>query len=90
MGGDPVWVPEEHRAITQLANGANHLVTLLRSPLTCSTLRALNILKRLLGSLLFAALDNSLRSGDSALTGPVVLGMLGLLLCNGCDQRGFR
>lgn len=79
MGGDPVWVPEEHRALyhAALANGANHLVTLVAQSIDLLHAAGVEHPQRLLGPLLFAALDNSLRSGDSALTGPVVRGDAG-------------
>lgn len=79
MGGDPVWVPEEHRALyhAALANGANHLVTLVAQSIDLLRAAGVEHPQRLLGPLLFAALDNSLRSGDSALTGPVVRGDAG-------------
>ena len=79
MGGDPVWVPEEHRALyhAALANGANHLVTLVAQSIDLLHAAGVEQPERLLSPLLFAALDNSLRSGDSALTGPVVRGDAG-------------
>jgi predicted short-subunit dehydrogenase-like oxidoreductase (DUF2520 family) len=79
MGGEPEWVPEEVRALyhTALAHGANHLVTLVAQAL--ELLRTAGVAEpgRLLGPLLGAALDNSLRSGDAALTGPVARGDAG-------------
>ena len=79
MGGDPVWVPEEHRALyhAALANGANHLVTLVAQSVDLLSAAGVEHPQRLLGPLLYAALDNTLRSGDSALTGPVVRGDAG-------------
>ena len=80
MGGEPVWVEEAHRALyhAALAHGANHLVTLdrpgdagaarrpgSRRPTGCSR------------PLVSAALDNALRAGDAALTGPVARGDAG-------------
>ncbi|GAA0675304.1 hypothetical protein GCM10010193_30370 [Kitasatospora atroaurantiaca] len=79
MGGEPEWVPEEVRPLyhTALAHGANHLVTLVAQAL--ELLRTAGVAEpgRLLGPLLGAALDNSLRSGDAALTGPVARGDTG-------------
>ncbi|MER5640840.1 DUF2520 domain-containing protein [Kitasatospora sp. NPDC002227] len=79
MGGEPEWVPEDVRALyhTALAHGANHLVTLVAQAL--ELLRTAGVAEpgRLLGPLLGAALDNSLRSGDAALTGPVARGDAG-------------
>ncbi len=79
MGAEPQWVEEEHRVLyhAALANGANHLVTLVAQ--SADLLRASGIENpaRLLGPLLGAALDNALRSGDAALTGPVARGDAG-------------
>lgn len=79
MGGDPVWVPEQHRALyhAALANGANHLVTLVAQSIDLLEVAGVEHPQRLLEPLLFAALDNALRAGDSALTGPVVRGDAG-------------
>lgn len=79
MGGDPVWVPEEHRSLyhAALANGANHLVTLVAQSIDLLKVAGVEDPQRLLGPLLYAALDNTLRSGDAALTGPVVRGDAG-------------
>jgi len=79
MGGDPVWVPEENRTLyhAALANGANHLVTLVAQSIDLLKLAGVEDPQRLLGPLLYAALDNTLRSGDQALTGPVVRGDAG-------------
>ncbi len=80
LGGKPMWVPEERRALyhAALAHGANHLVTLVA--------QARELLAAAAGDdaaydaddtlrpLLTAALDNALREGDAALTGPMVRG----------------
>lgn len=80
LGGTPMWVPEERRALyhAALAHGANHLVTLVA--------QARELLAAAAGDdaaydaddtlrpLLTAALDNALREGDTALTGPMVRG----------------
>jgi predicted short-subunit dehydrogenase-like oxidoreductase (DUF2520 family) len=80
LGGRPMWVPEERRALyhAALAHGANHLVTLVT--------QARELLAAAAGDdatydpadtlrpLLTAALDNALREGDAALTGPMVRG----------------
>ncbi len=79
MGGEPVWVPEEARALyhAALAHGSNHLVTLVAQ--TLDLLRAAGVADpaRLVGPLLTASLDNVLRAGDAALTGPVSRGDAG-------------
>ncbi len=76
MGGEPVWLTEEQRPVwhAALAHGANHLTTLVAS--AADLLRATGVEKpaQVLGPLLGAALDGSLRRGDAALTGPVARG----------------
>ncbi|HUW15481.1 MAG TPA: DUF2520 domain-containing protein, partial [Actinomycetes bacterium] len=60
-----------------LAHAANHLVTLVTS--SADLLRASGVDQpaRVLEPLLSAALDNALREGDAALTGPVARGDAG-------------
>jgi predicted short-subunit dehydrogenase-like oxidoreductase (DUF2520 family) len=76
MGGEPVFIAEEDRGLyhAALASGANHLVTLVVQ--ASDLLRAAGVADpgRMLGPLLSAALDNALRLGDAALTGPVARG----------------
>ena len=76
MGGEPVFIAEETRGLyhAAIAGAANHLVTLVVQG--CDLLAAAGVAEpaRLLGPLLSAALDNSLRLGDAALTGPVARG----------------
>jgi predicted short-subunit dehydrogenase-like oxidoreductase (DUF2520 family) len=76
MGAEPVRVPSEARPLyhAALAHGANHLATLVRD--VVDTLEHAGVVpaERLLGPLLEAALDNTLRHGDRALTGPVTRG----------------
>ncbi len=76
MGADPQWVAEEHRVLyhAALANAANHLVTLVAQSADLLAVAGVENPSRLLGPLLGAALDNALRSGDHALTGPVARG----------------
>ena len=73
MGGTPVWIAEADRATyhAALAHGANHLVTLIAE--AAQVLRAAGVAQTadVLGPLVRAALDNALRLGDAALTGPV-------------------
>jgi predicted short-subunit dehydrogenase-like oxidoreductase (DUF2520 family) len=57
-----------------LAFGANNLVTLVAEAADLLTRAGVANPSRLLGPLLGAALDNSLRHGDRALTGPVARG----------------
>jgi predicted short-subunit dehydrogenase-like oxidoreductase (DUF2520 family) len=79
MGGDPVWIPEERRALYHagLATGSNHLVTLVGQ--ASDLLRAAGVENpaAVLAPLLTAALDGALRVGDAALTGPVARGDAG-------------
>jgi predicted short-subunit dehydrogenase-like oxidoreductase (DUF2520 family) len=76
LGGEPQWVPEYARALyhAALASGANHLVTLVAQSADLLRLAGVEEPSRMLGPLLGAALDNALRSGDRALTGPVARG----------------
>lgn len=76
MGGEAVWVPEESRTLyhAALANGANHLVTLVTQSIDLLEKAGVEEPSRLMGPLLSAALDNALRQGDQALTGPVARG----------------
>jgi predicted short-subunit dehydrogenase-like oxidoreductase (DUF2520 family) len=76
MGGDPVWVPEEARPLyhAALANGANHLVTLVAQTLDLLATAGVESPAALVRPLLTTALDNVLRMGDEALTGPVARG----------------
>jgi predicted short-subunit dehydrogenase-like oxidoreductase (DUF2520 family) len=73
MGGEPVWVPESARPLyhAALSHGANHLVTLVNDAVAALASAGVQDGARLLAPLLSAALDNALRLGDAALTGPV-------------------
>lgn len=79
MGGEPVWIPEDRRALyhAALAGGANHLVTLVVESM--DLLREVGVERpaAMLGPLLGAALDNALRLGMAGLTGPVARGDAG-------------
>jgi predicted short-subunit dehydrogenase-like oxidoreductase (DUF2520 family) len=76
MGGEPVFIADDQRDLyhAALASAANHLVTLVLQ--AADLLRDAGVAQpmRLLGPLLSAALDNALRLGDAALTGPVARG----------------
>ncbi len=76
MGGDPVEVSDDRRALyhAALAHGANHLVTLVAQTLELLSAAGVAEPERIARPLLTAALDNSLREGDLALTGPVARG----------------
>ena len=79
MGGEPAFIAEESRGLyhAALASSANHLVTLVAQ--AADLLRQAGVASpgRMLGPLLSAALDNALRLGDAALTGPVARGDAG-------------
>jgi predicted short-subunit dehydrogenase-like oxidoreductase (DUF2520 family) len=89
MGGEPQWVEEDRRALyhAALANGANHLTTLVAESLDLLRQCGVQDPARLLGPLLAAALDNVLRSGDSALTGPVARGDAGTVAAHIAELR---
>jgi predicted short-subunit dehydrogenase-like oxidoreductase (DUF2520 family) len=79
LGGTIEWIAEDRRTLyhAALAHGANHLVTLVNEAM--DLLRASGVVhpERILDPLLHAALDNALRLGDAALTGPVSRGDAG-------------
>ena len=79
IGGEPVHVLEEQRALyhAALAHAANHLVTLVAHPPNCCSEAGVDDPAKVLRPLLTAALDNTLREGDVALTGPVARGDVG-------------
>ncbi len=73
MGGEPVFIAEDDRGLyhAALAGAANHLVTLVVQAADLLHRAGVPQPARMLGPLLSAALDNALRLGDAALTGPV-------------------
>ncbi|MET7470251.1 Rossmann-like and DUF2520 domain-containing protein [Micromonospora sp. NPDC005686] len=79
LGGVPEWVGEADRPLyhAALAHGANHLVTLVNE--AADRLRDAGVERpeKVLAPLLRAALENALRLGDDALTGPVSRGDAG-------------
>lgn len=79
MGAEPVRVREEARPRyhAALAHGANYLVTLVRDCVQLLEQEGIRPAERLVAPLLSAALDNALRHGDRALTGPVARGDVG-------------
>jgi predicted short-subunit dehydrogenase-like oxidoreductase (DUF2520 family) len=79
MGGEPFWIEESARSLyhAALAHGSNHLVTLVAQSMDLLREAGVTEPARLLGPLLVAALDNTLRVGDAALTGPVARGDAG-------------
>ncbi|MGW5748505.1 Rossmann-like and DUF2520 domain-containing protein, partial [Amycolatopsis sp. NPDC003861] len=79
MGAEPVRIPDSARALyhAALAHGANHLMTLVADCADLLRQAGIGHSERLVAPLLSAALDNVLRHGDRALTGPVARGDLG-------------
>ncbi len=79
MGGEPVFIAEEHRDLyhAALAGAANHLITLVAQAEDLLRAAGVSDPGRMLGPLLSAALDNALRLGDAGLTGPVARGDAG-------------
>jgi predicted short-subunit dehydrogenase-like oxidoreductase (DUF2520 family) len=76
MGAEPVVVAEEARPLyhAALAHTANHLITLVAQGMDLLRAAGVDAGDRVLAPLLSAALDNALRHGDGALTGPVARG----------------
>ena len=76
MGGDPVWVPEASRSLyhAALTFGANNLMTLVNQTSELLESAGISNPELLVAPLLSASLDNALRNGDSALTGPIARG----------------
>lgn len=79
MGGEPLVIDEFDRVRYHLglAHGANYIVTLVAQAAQILAGAGVTDTDRLLRPLLSAALDNALRSGDAALTGPVARGDAG-------------
>ncbi len=76
MGGEPVWVPEESRAIYHAAMvlSSNYLNVLVNEAVSLLSDSGMESPQRLLAPLLSASLDNALRLGDKGLTGPIARG----------------
>ena len=79
MGSEPVRIAEENRTLyhAALAHASNHLVTLVADAMDLLSAAGVDHPDKVLAPLLSAALDNVLRSGDAALTGPVARGDAG-------------
>jgi predicted short-subunit dehydrogenase-like oxidoreductase (DUF2520 family) len=79
IGAEPVWIDEASRPMyhAALSHGANHLVTLIAQSMQALSAAGVATPSRVLGPLVSAALDNALRAGDAALTGPVARGDAG-------------
>jgi predicted short-subunit dehydrogenase-like oxidoreductase (DUF2520 family) len=89
MGGEPEWIEESARPLyhAALAIGSNHLVTLVAQARELLAEAGVEHPGRMLGPLLGAALDNALRSGDLALTGPVSRGDAGTVAAHLAELR---
>lgn len=89
MGGEPQWVEEDRRPLyhAALAAGANHLSTLVNESVDLLRRCGVSDPERLLAPLLGAALDNALRQGDAALTGPVARGDAGTVAAHVRELR---
>ena len=76
MEAEPVHIDESARPLyhAALAHAANHLVTLMTSSADLLEASGVDEPRRLLRPLVTAALDNALRLGDQALTGPAMRG----------------
>jgi predicted short-subunit dehydrogenase-like oxidoreductase (DUF2520 family) len=76
LAGTVEWIAEDQRPLyhAALAHGANHLVTLVNEAMDRLRDAGVRHPERVLDPLLHAALDNTLRLGDAALTGPVSRG----------------
>jgi predicted short-subunit dehydrogenase-like oxidoreductase (DUF2520 family) len=79
MESEPVHIDEAARPLyhAALAHAANHLVTLVASSADLLEAAGVEEPRRVLQPLVGAALDNVLRLGDQALTGPVMRGDAG-------------
>ena len=76
LGAGVQWISEEQRALYHagLVHGANHLTTLLVQAFAVLREAGVADPAATLGPLLTATLDNTLRSGHDALTGPIARG----------------
>jgi predicted short-subunit dehydrogenase-like oxidoreductase (DUF2520 family) len=79
LAGVPEWIADDDRPLyhAALAHGANHLVTLVNDAADLLRAAGVSNAAAVLSPLLHAALDNALRLGDAALTGPVSRGDAG-------------
>ncbi|MGW3468006.1 Rossmann-like and DUF2520 domain-containing protein [Saccharopolyspora sp. NPDC000995] len=79
LGMEPVRVPEESRRLyhAALTHGANHLITLVNECAELLRGAGIEIPDRVMAPILSASLDNALRLGDRAITGPVMRGDAG-------------
>ncbi|ADB35445.1 NADP oxidoreductase coenzyme F420-dependent [Kribbella flavida DSM 17836] len=76
LGASVQWIGEQHRALYHagIVHGANHLITLVAQALDLLRETGIADPAGTLRPLLTASLDNTLRSGHDALTGPIARG----------------
>ncbi len=79
LGAEPVRVPESARRLyhAALTHGANHLITLVNECAALLRDAGVELPERVMAPILSASLDNALRFGDRAITGPVSRGDAG-------------
>ncbi|MER5392019.1 DUF2520 domain-containing protein [Saccharopolyspora sp. NPDC002686] len=79
LGMEPVRVPEESRRLyhAALTHGSNHLITLVNECAELLRSAGVDNADRVMAPILSASLDNALRLGDRAITGPVMRGDAG-------------
>ncbi|HEX5994746.1 MAG TPA: DUF2520 domain-containing protein [Jiangellales bacterium] len=89
MGSEPVRIAEEHRTLyhAALTHASNHLVTLVADAMDLLHVAGIDQQDKVLAPLLSATLDNVLRSGDAALTGPVSRGDAGTVASHVAEIR---
>jgi predicted short-subunit dehydrogenase-like oxidoreductase (DUF2520 family) len=73
LGGVPVWIADEDRTLyhAALVLGANNLITLVAAAMEALATAGVEDAGFVIAPLLRASLENALRLGDDALTGPV-------------------
>lgn len=73
MGGEPIWVPQESRLLyhAALSFGSNNISTLVTETMTLLANANIEYPAQMIAQLFGATLDNALRLGDTALTGPI-------------------
>ena len=81
LGGVPIWIPDDKRTLYHAAMvfGANNLISLVSGAMEIIERAGVNDAGQLLGPILRASLENTLKYGDAALTGPVRRGDVGTI-----------
>ena len=90
LGAQVQWVADEQRARYHagLVHGANHLTTLITQALAVLREAGVEDPAATLGPLVTATLDNTLRSGHHALTGPIARGDVDTVAAHLAELRG--